>query len=137
MPYFPNAVRLPVIMSPEQIEHFKQRLLDDKVRLGQELEVLGSKNPTQPSHFQADYPESGSNSDDDNAAEISEYADGLSIEARLEAELRDVSKALTAVEKGTYGTCKYCGKEIDTKRLEARPASSSCIDCKKLLTQEM
>ena len=82
-------------------------------------------------------PNDNSNSDDDNASEISEYADEISIEARLEAELRDVAKALGAVEKGTYGTCKYCGKDIDIKRLAARPASSSCIDCKKLLTQEM
>lgn len=124
-------------MTQEQLAYFKQRLLDDKSRLEQELSDLGSKNPTQPLHFQPNYPESGSNSDDDNAAEISEYADEISIEARLEAELRDVTKALSAVEKGTYGTCKYCNKEIDRKRLEARPASSSCIDCKKLLTQEM
>ena len=124
-------------MTQELLEHFKQRLIEDKARLEQEVSDLGSKNPTQPNHFQADYPESGSNSDDDNASEISEYADEISIEARLEAELRDVAKALGAVDKGTYGTCKYCGKDIDIKRLEARPASSSCIDCKKLLTQEM
>ncbi|MCI0479069.1 TraR/DksA family transcriptional regulator [Candidatus Uhrbacteria bacterium] len=124
-------------MEKERMDHFKERLIEDKARLEQELEAIGSKDPTQPSRFQADYPESGSNSDDDNAAEISEYADEISIEARLDAELRDVNKALGAIEKGSYGVCKYCNKDIDEKRLEARPASSSCIDCKKLLTQEM
>ncbi|MSR85686.1 hypothetical protein EXS71_04630 [Candidatus Uhrbacteria bacterium] len=69
--------------------------------------------------------------------EVSEYADGLSIGSKLEAELRDTVKALAAIEKGTYGVCKYCGKEIDIKRLEARPTSSACIACKKTLTQEM
>ncbi|MBI4138884.1 TraR/DksA C4-type zinc finger protein [Candidatus Uhrbacteria bacterium] len=121
-------------MSPEQIAHFKQRLLDEQARLTQELADLGSKDPTRPD---AAYPESGGTSDEDNAAEVTEYVDDLSIEARLETELRDVNKALQAIDTGTYGICKYCKKEIGLKRLEARPASSSCIDCKKLLTQEM
>lgn len=87
-------------------------------------------------HFDAAYPESGGNSDDDNAMEVSEYSDELSLDARLEKELRDVQKALESIEKGTYGICKYCKKDIQEKRLEARPASSSCISCKKVLTQE-
>ena len=81
---------------------------------------MGSKNPTQPSHFQADYPESGSNSDDDNAAEISEYADGLSIEARLEAELRDVGKALSAVDQGTYGASQVLREKKSTPSVSKR-----------------
>lgn len=121
-------------MTTEQIAHFKQRLEEEQKRLDNELADLGSKDPNAPD---AAYPESGGTSDDDNAAEVTEYSDELSIEAKLEAELRDVIKALASIEKGTYGICKYCGKEIDMKRLEARPASSSCINCKKILTQEM
>lgn len=121
-------------MTPEQISHFSQRLQEERSRLENELADLGSKDPNAPD---AAYPEAGGTSDDDNAAEVTEYSDELSIEAKLEAELRDVVKALAAIEKGVYGTCKYCGKEIDLKRLEARPASSSCINCKKILTQEM
>lgn len=121
-------------MTPEQLTHFKQRLEEEKTRLEGELADLGSKDPNKQD---AAYPESGGTSDDDNAAEVTEYSDELSIEAKLEAELRDVQKALGSIEKGTYGTCKYCHKEIDMKRLEARPASSSCINCKKILTQEM
>ncbi|MFA5936078.1 MAG: TraR/DksA C4-type zinc finger protein [Patescibacteria group bacterium] len=124
-------------MTQELLEHFKGKLTEERARLEQELSDFGTKDPKNPDHFEATYPESGGSSVDDNAAEISEYADELSIEARLESELRDVQKALALIEKGEYGTCKYCKKEIDMKRLEARPASSSCIECKKLLTQEM
>lgn len=124
-------------MTQKELEHFKQRLLEEKERLEQELEDLGVRDPHQPDHFEPKYPESGGASDDDNAAEISEYADELSIEARLESEYHNVERALELIEKGTYGICKYCQKPIDVKRLEARPASSSCIDCKKLLTQEL
>jgi DnaK suppressor protein len=117
--------------------HFKQRLLDEKERLTQELQDFGKKDPNNPGHYETTYPESGGSSDDDNAMEIAEYADDLSIKERLEAELKDVESALKAMETGTYGICKYCKQLIDEKRLEARPASSSCISCKKILTQEM
>ncbi|MFA4954961.1 MAG: TraR/DksA C4-type zinc finger protein [Patescibacteria group bacterium] len=124
-------------MTQETIANFKQRLVEDRARLLQELEDLGKRDPNRPGRFEVIYPESGSNSEDDNAAEIAEYADSLSMEARIASELRDTEEALKAVETGKYGVCKYCNKEIELKRLEARPSSSSCINCKKILTQEM
>ncbi len=124
-------------MTKEQLSHYKQRLEEERERLMQELQDFGKEDPKNPGKFEAAYPESGSNSDDDNAMEIAEFVDDATIEARISAELKDVDQALLSVEKGTYGTCKYCNKPIDEKRLDARPASSSCISCKKVLTQEM
>ena len=124
-------------MTREFLEMIRARLLEDKACLERDLNDIGKKNSKTAGNFQVSYPESGGSSDDDNAMEVSEYADGLSIGSKLESELRDTIKALGAMEKGTYGICKYCGKEIDVKRLEARPTSSACISCKKTLTQEM
>ncbi len=124
-------------MKTEQIKHFKQRLFEEQARLTQELNDFGKENKNEPGKYSAVYPESGSNSEDDNAMEIAEFVDDATIEARIQAELKDVDLALKAIELGTYGICKYCKKEIDEKRLNARPASSSCISCKKILTQEM
>lgn len=124
-------------MTPDKIEYFKSRLLEDKDRLSHQLEGMGKKDPDRPGHVEVSYPESGSNSEDDNAGEVTEYANELSLEARISSELQDTENALKAIEGGKYGICKYCKKEIEEKRLEARPASSSCIACKKLLTQEM
>lgn len=124
-------------MTTEKLEHFKQRLLEEKERLAQELNDIGHEDPQKKGHFEANYPETGSDSEDDNAQEIAEFVDEMTVEKRIESELKDVDKALIAIKEGTYGICKYCNKPIDEKRLEARPASSSCIDCKKILTQEM
>ncbi len=124
-------------MTPEFVEKMKKRLEDEKARLERDLGDIARQDPKNPGHYETKYPESSSNSDDDNALEIAEFTDDLSLEAKLETELRDVTKAIESIEKGKYGICKYCGKEIDEKRLEARPASSSCISCKKALTQEM
>lgn len=124
-------------MTSELLAQIKATLEDEKTRLERELGDFAKKDKTAAGHFTPTYPESGGTSDDDNAMEVSTFADELSLGEKLEAELRDTNKALAALAKGVYGICKYCGKEIDEKRLLARPTSSSCIECKKTLTQEM
>ncbi len=44
--------------------------------------------------------------------------------------LDSVDAALAKVADGTYGTCAKCGKEIGAARLEFRPESILCVDCK-------
>ena len=45
-----------------------------------------------------------------------------------------VSYVLVVVAKrigdGTFGICKSCGRQISRQRLEARPVTELCIDCK-------
>jgi len=125
------------MLSPELIAQLKQKLEQMKTSLEADLADIAEKDGKNSSSFSAVYPEMGSTSEDDNAEEISMYADELSLVGELETQLRDVTKALESIAKGTYGTCKYCHKDIDLKRLEARPHSSSCVSCKKLLTQEL
>jgi RNA polymerase-binding transcription factor DksA len=122
------------MLTKDFLANMKTRLLDDKKRLEEDLADLANK---EQGKFEPAYPESGSSSDDDNASEISAYADEVSLVEKLETELRDTQKALDALEAGNYGICKYCKTEIDPKRLEARPTSSACITCKKTLTQEL
>jgi DnaK suppressor protein len=69
--------------------------------------------------------------------EVAQYTTNKPLEMSLEKSLRDTNKALERLEKGTYGLCKYCKEPIDEKRLEARPISSACINCKKSLTDEI
>ena len=68
--------------------------------------------------------------EDENAAEIARYSDGLSLEEELVKAHRDVKNALSRIEAGTYGICRYCHESIPEKRLIARPTSSSCVKCK-------
>jgi len=46
--------------------------------------------------------------------------------------LAKIEEALERVEDGTFGVCEACGEEIGVKRLEARPVTTLCIDCKTL-----
>ena len=86
--------------------------------------------------FDADYNTLG-DKEDESADKAAEIGDNLSLENELSSALRDIDSALKAMEAGTYGTCKYCKQLIDEARLKVRPTSTSCVACKKTLTQEM
>jgi DnaK suppressor protein len=44
--------------------------------------------------------------------------------------IRDIDIALERIEQGEYGICMQCGEEIAPRRLEVRPFSRFCIECK-------
>jgi DnaK suppressor protein len=67
----------------------------------------------------------------DAAQTTSERAQVLSLVDGLRQRLEDLLAALERVEKGTYGLCVQCGREIAPERLEAVPAASLCIKCKQ------
>ena len=66
----------------------------------------------------------------DAAAVTAERTEVLGVVESLKTLLANVDRALGHIADGTYGTCENCGQEITAARLEARPASVLCIDCK-------
>lgn len=44
--------------------------------------------------------------------------------------INDIDVALEQIEKGEYGICMGCGEEISPRRMEVRPFSRYCIECK-------
>lgn len=54
-----------------------------------------------------------------------------------ERKLRNkIEEALARIEDGTFGICEVCGEEIGFKRLEARPVTTLCINCKSEQEQD-
>jgi DnaK suppressor protein len=54
----------------------------------------------------------------------------LRIRDREHKLIKKIKKALNRIENGTFGICDTCGEPISIKRLEARPVTTQCIDCK-------
>ncbi len=50
--------------------------------------------------------------------------------------LKKIDEAVERIENGTFGICENCGNEIGIKRLEARPVTAFCIDCKTRQEEE-
>ena len=116
------------------IDEMKVILAKEEERLTGLISRLGHKG--QGGSFDADFPEYGDD-EDENAVEVSDYSSNVSLESEMEKELRDVKAALLRIENGTYGIDKYTGEPIDEARLRARPTSTSSIESKKTLKQEI
>lgn len=59
----------------------------------------------------------------------------LGLKMLTEQRLAMIEEALEAIEKGTYGICQVCGREIDMDRLEAIPFTRQCQECRKNLEE--
>jgi RNA polymerase-binding protein DksA len=66
----------------------------------------------------------------DAAAATAERTETLGIIVALKHQLDDVDSAIAKLDAGTYGTCEKCGNDIGAARLEFRPMSILCVNCK-------
>ena len=46
------------------------------------------------------------------------------------SHVRDIDAALERMDQGVYGLCMRCEEEIAARRMEVRPFSRYCVDCK-------
>lgn len=67
----------------------------------------------------------------DLATTESDQAMNLRLRDRERVLLRKIDKALDKIDEGTYGLCEDCDEPIEVKRLEARPVTDLCIQCKE------
>ena len=54
----------------------------------------------------------------------------LNLSENQRQKIRDIDAALERLAQGEYGICVRCGDEIAPRRMEVRPFSRYCIDCK-------
>ncbi len=76
------------------------------------------------------------------ASDQADDADAMSDAERNQAVLRNsqvllgqVDAALARLDAGTYGICENCGKEIGSRRLEALPYATLCVECQAKMEQ--
>ncbi|PIX62373.1 hypothetical protein CO057_04520 [Candidatus Uhrbacteria bacterium CG_4_9_14_0_2_um_filter_41_50] len=124
-------------MNKAFIEEMATRLQSERESLTKELSSFTVKDSkAKVADYTTKFEEYGDD-EDENASEVADYSNKLSLESALEKEVRDIDSAIIRIKEGSYGICKYCNTEINEDRLRARPTSTSCIACKKTLTQEV
>ena len=112
-----------IALQPEELQVAQKKLLEEQAIVLAELADLGfTADGKVDIHLDEGFA--------DAAQTTSERARVLSLAEGLQQRLEDVQGALVRIEKGTYGKCVSCGKEIPTERLEAIPAAKLCIACK-------
>lgn len=60
----------------------------------------------------------------------------LRLKGRERKLIKKIDEALERLSQGLFGICDKCGLEIDIRRLEARPVTTMCIECKTLQEEE-
>jgi RNA polymerase-binding protein DksA len=66
----------------------------------------------------------------DAGAATAERTEVLGLVESLKRQVDSVDAALGKIDAGTYGICATCGKQIGADRMEFRPTSVRCMDCK-------
>lgn len=116
------------ILSPRdtKIHQIKLKLLHQKEMLLNEAEAALNELPGQTI-----FPDLG-----DQATAETDRNFMLRLRGREQRLLKKIDQALERVESGVFGICEDCGNEITIQRLEARPVTTMCIDCKTLQEEE-
>ncbi|MBF0200550.1 MAG: RNA polymerase-binding protein DksA [Desulfamplus sp.] len=66
----------------------------------------------------------------DRASHEAERNFELRIRDREHKLIKKIKQALMRIENNTFGICETCGEDISIPRLNARPVTTQCIECK-------
>jgi DnaK suppressor protein len=111
----------------EKLQKIRLILIQQKEALLSEAEVALNELPG----GQAMFPDMG-----DQASAETDMNFMLRLRGREQRLLKKIDEALERIDSGTFGICDDCGNEIDFKRLQARPVTTMCIECKTLQEEE-
>jgi len=119
-----KAVR--ISLREKKIREMKKELIAQKKALLAEAVEALNKLPGQ-----IVFPDLG----DQASAEI-DRSFMLKLRGRERKLLKKIEDAIDRIEHGLFGICDKCGETIDIKRLEARPVTTMCIECKTQQEEE-
>lgn len=112
-------------MTIRDIEHIRTQLEEQRARLVEQLDDLGA-TPSGDLRSDVDFGDSFA----DAGATTAERTERLGLVETLKVQVAEIDKALGRIAEGEYGICASCGNPIPAARLEARPESTLCVECK-------
>ena len=117
-------------MNKNDLEYFKGLIATKKKELLSELGYLENSSMSATAKDQSGDLSSYSYHMADQGTDTMDREMAFSLASREGRYLHHLNEALERIEKGTYGICRSCGKEISKTRLEAVPNATQCINCK-------
>jgi RNA polymerase-binding protein DksA len=120
-------------LTKKQLEHFKEKLLEERTRVLEEMDELQATNLKQ-SISEASGENSRYSYHLGDVASLSygrEFSMGLA--ERQQKYLEQVDEALQRIEDGTYGICKVTGETIAVERLEEVPVAKYSVKGKEIM----
>jgi DnaK suppressor protein len=109
-------------MSAEQLEYFRQKLVNWR-------EELVEESRETISNLQTEVRDVGD--EVERATRETENSLELRTRDRYRKLINKIDQALNRIEEGEYGYCEETGEEIGIDRLEARPIATLCLDAQE------
>lgn len=122
----PSAKSTKISLREKKVQEIKKDLLCQKKAL-----LAGAMEALNELPGQTVFPDLG----DQATAEIDRNF-MLRLKGRERKLLKKIDEAIERIDEGIFGICEKCGEEINIKRLEARPVTTMCIECKTLQEEE-
>lgn len=115
------------MLSQQQLDAFRSILLDEKADVEKRLKGNDQFGMNKGhAHESTGELSSYDNHPADEGTELFERGKDFALNEHEGNHLKNIEKALNAIENGTYGTCEVCGEEIPVERLEALPTTTYC-----------
>ncbi|OGZ69425.1 MAG: hypothetical protein A3D35_03475 [Candidatus Staskawiczbacteria bacterium RIFCSPHIGHO2_02_FULL_34_9] len=118
-------------MEKNLLEQLKEKLENEKLSIEKELGSFATADTDQKDNWNTRYPNREMGNMEEEADEMQEYDNMLSVEHNLELRLKDINLAIEKIGNGSYGKCEKCGSEIEEERLKANPEARLCMKCNK------
>ncbi|WP_112179694.1 MULTISPECIES: TraR/DksA C4-type zinc finger protein [Paraliobacillus] len=115
------------MVTDKQVVACKEQLLTQKKEILEHLEDHFGLDLAQV-HESVGELSNYDNHPGDTATELFEREKDIALNEHIERGLKDIEKALSAIDQGTYGICEVCQKDISFDRLEAIPTTLRCLD---------
>jgi RNA polymerase-binding transcription factor DksA len=109
---------------------YKKQLETELKTVEEELRSIATQNPKNPQDWEATETKMdvmNATADANEAADKQEeYIGNRAITDELEIRFNNITRALSKIEEGTYGTCEVSGEPIEEDRLGVNPAARTC-----------
>ena len=103
------------------LERIKNNLLQRKAELERDLQALSSEQIV----------DGESQDESDQAVSITMEMLRNSLQDTEYQEYSNILAAIEAIDKGTYGICQECGRQISENRLKYNPNARRCLECQE------
>lgn len=116
-------------MEKKRLNHLKEKLLKKVHRIDSTLDQMGKNGEAAMSEHNPKELSNYDNHPADLGSELYAAEMNMALKVHEQSIMDEVRHALNKMDKGTYGVCEKCHKDIEYERLEVRPYARYCMNC--------
>jgi YteA family regulatory protein len=118
-------------MDKDKLHYFKQRLLKEKGKYHNVLDLMRSGDDTEQGTYSPGELSNYDNHPAELGTEVFQATMNNALKVNEEYTIQKINDALQRIDNGTFGKCNICGKDIEIERLEVLPFAQKCLSCEK------